>query len=140
MRQFPDFQRSNDDKSYSLPTISWNAKICRVYKIDQLQSVNWHNHKSLLELDKKNFYLSSQLESDPSFKYTKYQFILDEFAKVTFKWFDPTSSMNSLKFQKKDFDSKKYFQDICGIYERTIQKTVDCESENKDGDSQNIKK
>ena len=55
MRQFPDFQRSSDDKSYSLPTISWNAKICRVYKIEQLHSIRWHNHKLLLELNKKRY-------------------------------------------------------------------------------------
>lgn len=39
MRQFPSFTRSMDDKKYTLPTISWNAKITRVYHIMELQGI-----------------------------------------------------------------------------------------------------
>lgn len=36
MRQFPYFTRSMDDRNYTLPTIAWNAKVTRVYKILEL--------------------------------------------------------------------------------------------------------
>ena len=28
-----------DDKKYTLPTVSWNAKITRVYKVENLKSI-----------------------------------------------------------------------------------------------------
>lgn len=28
-----------DDKKYTLPTISWNAKITRVYKVEEMREV-----------------------------------------------------------------------------------------------------
>lgn len=39
VRQFPHFQRSMDDRNFTLPTITWNAKVSRVYKIQELQGL-----------------------------------------------------------------------------------------------------
>lgn len=49
-RQFPNFNRSIDDKKYSLPLITWNAKIVRVYKIEDLKGLRLKNAKQIQEI------------------------------------------------------------------------------------------
>lgn len=49
-RQFPNFNRSIDDKKYSLPLITWNAKIVRVYKIEDLRGVRLKNAKHIQQM------------------------------------------------------------------------------------------
>lgn len=54
MREFPNFSRSMSDKDYKMPMISWNAKIVRIYKLDMLKSVKWHNYKKVMNFCRQN--------------------------------------------------------------------------------------
>ena len=45
-RNFPSFQRSvGGSTNFKMPTIIWNAKIVRIYKVNQLQYIKWLNYQ-----------------------------------------------------------------------------------------------
>ena len=52
VRQYPSsFLRSANEKAYSLPMISWNAKITRVYKLNHLVGMTIQNLDALLGIE-----------------------------------------------------------------------------------------
>ncbi len=51
------------DKDFKMPMISWNAKIVRIYKLDMLKTVKWHNHKKVINICKRKGHDISSNES-----------------------------------------------------------------------------
>jgi hypothetical protein len=48
VRQYPEsFLRSGNDKGYQLPTLTWNARVVRVYRLNHLNSIQIENLDAL---------------------------------------------------------------------------------------------
>ena len=148
MRNFPSFQRSvgsGGEKAFTMPTIVWNAKIVRVYHLNQLQYIKWVNYQDIrnLEFQRASLAAASQRpekngsdgdsEEDEGSIAGIFPHCKEAPARICFKWLDServtaaatgkeeqetstkSNLTSSLAFQRRNFDSQAYF----GAVEKT---------------------
>ena len=120
VRQYPEsFLRSGSDKGYQLPTLTWNARIVRVYRLNHLNSVSLENLDTLAGFSDAHTRLQEDILIKTQFRQL-FANKTDNTVDIKLNWTQLPAlfgaSTASTQFQKPHVNTAQYLQQISESY------------------------